>query len=525
MVFIMGDDTLVRAVRARSPNAELVTPIDPSIDGPGTGHRQAGRLALADLEDTAGRPAPTTLVLDHVLAVIEDPEALMRRLQARAAPGAVLSASFANAAHWKHLKSQLEGKATGRMTGRPDILHSLQQAGWTLVSETPVTEAADETTSAALQAFTGAAASLGLSPDAVRSVVEPSAFVVQAVNGPAPPPVTIAALGMRKFAGVTDARIDHPMSALAGRPSVRAVWGSGGVEIPATWPPGVLVLHRQFLDSPGFVGAIESRIARGWVIVSEIDDDPRHWPQFAAADYRAFRGVHAVSVSTEPLAKLIRQWNPNVVVLPNASPALPDILEVSPSPGEPVRIFFGALNREKDWAPLMGALAAAAYELRDRIEFVIIHDRAFHDALPDIPKTFSATLGYEDYMAALARCDIGLLPLNDTAFNRLKSDVKFVECCATGVVPICSPTIYGREPQHRQIARFASTPAEWAKALRDLVLDPEDRAARRERGRTYVRENRMHGDQAEAREAAFRDLISRRPALEAERQARLAESV
>lgn len=127
-------------------------------------------------------------------------------------------------------------------------------------------------------------------------------------------------------------------------------------------------------------------------------------------------------------------------------------------------------------------------------------------------------------MATLAGCDIGLLPLQDTAFNRLKSDVKFVECCASGVVPICSPTVYDWNPKHRDIARFAETPAEWAQALRDLVLDPQDRAARRERGRTYVREHRMHGDQAEAREAAFRDLIARRPALEAERQARLAGS-
>lgn len=128
--FIMGDDTLVRAVRARSPNAELLTQIDLSVDS--IGHPPAGVLALADREATPGQTAPTTLILEGVLAVIEDPEALLRQLRARAAPGAVLSAGFTNASHWKNLKSRLASKATARLTDRPGILHALQAAGWPL---------------------------------------------------------------------------------------------------------------------------------------------------------------------------------------------------------------------------------------------------------------------------------------------------------------------------------------------------------------------------------------------------------
>jgi glycosyltransferase involved in cell wall biosynthesis len=314
------------------------------------------------------------------------------------------------------------------------------------------------------------------------------------------------------------------MTALASQPFVRAAWGAGGVEIPGSWAPGILILHRQFMDSPNFIKAIEGRIARGWVIVSEIDDDPHHWPQYVNSDFRAFRGVHAVTVTTEPLARMIRQWNPHVEILPNAASYLPAASDTSPKAGDRVRVFFGALNREKDGGEIVRALSATALELGDRVEFVVVHDRAFFDSLPaGIRKSFSPTLAFDAYMALLASCDIALLPLQDTSFNRLKSDLKFVESCAAGVVPICSETVYGAEARHRDIGIFAHTPADWAEALRLLVEDPDALARRRAAGAAYVRERRMHADQAAVREDLYRRLLRDRTALEAERQARLAK--
>ena len=376
-------------------------------------------------------------------------------------------------------------------------LAALDAAGWKLIDVTPVisSDDTDET---------------------------PSASVIRAIIGADSAPVTVAALGMRKIAGVTEARIDHPMSALASRPLVRATWGAGGVQVPSGWPPGVLILHRQFMDGAGFVDAIEKRIAAGWVVVSEIDDDPRHWPQFGNAGYRAFRGVHAVSVSTEPLAKMIRRLNPHVRIFPNAIPYLPVAEPGTPKNGRRVRVFFGAINREKDWAGIVRSLEKVALELADIIEFVVVHDRAFFDALPDVAKFFTETLPYDDYLALMATCDIALLPLNDTPFNRLKSDIKFIECCAAGVVPICSGPLYAENPRHREIGVFAETPKNWIRALRALAHDPEDLARRRGLALDYVRTERMHADQAALRETTYRALIADRDMLERDRQARLA---
>lgn len=484
-VLYAGDDpAFVGAYRAYSPSSQIV--------------EIAGSDLLARLDTEHAGARFDALSLDGIAERSDDPVTLFERLRDHAGIGAVLTLAVLDPAG-----VQSEPVAA---TDIATVEAALKAAGWTQIDRQPLTTEGD-----AAEAETEGSGPIT------------RAWLIRAVNGPAQPPITIAALGLRKMAGVTDARIDHPMAALASRPFVRAAWSAGGVQIPNDWSPGVLILHRQFLDNPAFVSAIEARIARGWTIVSEIDDDPHHWPQYPAANFRAFRGVHAVTVSTEPLAEIIRQWNPNVHVLPNAAPYLPPLSYASPKGNAKVRVFFGALNRGGDWAEIVKAIARAARNLAKRVEFVVVHDRAFFDALPtQVDRKFVGTQPYDRYLELLASSDIALLPLNDTPFNRLKSDIKFVECCAAGVVPICSPTLYAEDHQDRGIALFAQTPQDWAEALTTLIRDRDDRDRRRDLALTYAREHRMHADMAAGREQLFRSLLQDRPRLEAERQARIA---
>jgi hypothetical protein len=114
--------------------------------------------------------------------------------------------------------------------------------------------------------------------------------------------------------------------------------------------------------------------------------------------------------------------------------------------------------------------------------------------------------------------------LNDTPFNRLKSDLKFIESCAAGAVPICSPIVYGDHPDHRRIGMFATTPQEWHDAIIKLCRDPSERARRRSLGRAYVAQHRMHGQMARARDDFYRSLFSRKAELEQQRRSRLADN-
>jgi hypothetical protein len=396
-----------------------------------------------------------------------------------------------------------------------------EKAGWTVV-DVQARVLWPERTSAALKAFAPLAQSLGQSEEVLTRNLSAFQWVIRAVNGERPLRLHMAGLGLKKVAGVTEARIDYPLAAMNTLATVRAVWGAGGVSLPKDFKHGVLVLHRQFMQEAGLNAHIEGLIRQGWVIVADMDDDPANWNEYVESNYWAFRSVHAVTVSTEELAQKMRQWNPNVQVFENAVFELPQIPKVTPKQGERVRIFFGALNRGKDWAQVQEGITTALAELGEEVEVVVVHDREIYESVTSaVKKEFHETLPHGLYMKVLASCDVALLPLSNTSFNSLKSDIKFIECCAAGVVPICSPLVYARRQEHQAIGVFAETANEWKDAIVDLCRSPEQIKARRALGVAYVERERMHCQQVKLREAYYRSLKETQVELEVQRQDRL----
>ena len=398
---------------------------------------------LAELDRVRAGELFDTLIFGDVLEHLRDPWHVLAELRARTAVGGICVACIPNVAHWSVLQQQLKGRWDYADAGLLDRTHlrfftmqtaveMFRQAGWTVLDASPRIFNPQETAQA-VKVFESLAPALGVAPEKLRSDLSAFQWVIRAMNGPAKSTLNMAALGLKKVAGVTEARVDHPLSALHSIASVRASWGAGGVSLPQTAEVGVLVLHRQFMNAPVFNSHVATMISRGWVIVSDMDDDPRQWPEFVNNQFFAYRSVHAVTVSTEPLADLIRQWNPNVQVFPNSIFELPPAPESTPKQGDKLRVFFGALNRLKDWQELMAVLISSAQHLAGQVEFVVVHDQDFFDALPtSLGKEFHPTLTHDRYMSVLATCDVALLPLADTPFNRLKSDLKFIECCAAG---------------------------------------------------------------------------------------------
>lgn len=178
----------------------------------------------------------------------------------------------------------------------------------------------------------------------------------------------------------------------------------------------------------------------GYLTVAEIDDDPRIWKDHRDHNFILFRSCHCIQTSTEPLAALLRQFNPYVKVFPNQVFALPAPRVYSD--GDRVTLFFGALNREADWAPLMDTINRTLVEFGSQVQVKVIYDRRFYEALATPHKTFEPLCDYDRYHEILSQCDLALLPLNDTEFNQMKSDLKFIECAKHGVAVLASPTVY-----------------------------------------------------------------------------------
>ena len=342
------------------------------------------------------------------------------------------------------------------------------------------------------------------------------------------PTLFIAGLGIAKKAGVTEARVDYPLTALGQRPHVKVAFGEKSLQLPAGFGPGILLLHRQFLNDKASQKQMEMFASKGWLLVSDMDDDPHHWPEYVASDFYAFRSVHAVTVSTQPLADMMKEWNPNVLVFPNQLLAMPSLTAYKLQSGypqdRPIRVFFGALNRWDDWQEICGELVQAAKSLVGRIEFAIVHDEKVFKSLPQVlTKTFHPTLNHAQYMAVLSECDISLLPLRDTPFNRLKSDLKLIESAGCGAVSVFSPTVYAANTHHTSIGVLADKPSDWAKALRMLIDNPDELLKRRVIGLNYVHSRRLYSQVTEERERSLRNLWAKRDLLELERQARVAK--
>lgn len=113
----------------------------------------------------------------------------------------------------------------------------------------------------------------------------------------------------------------------------------------------------------------------------------------------------------------------------------------------------------------------------------------------------------------MARCDIAFLPLGDTRFNRMKSDLKAIEAAAHGLAIVASPTVYGNSLREGVTGRLFSSADQLRQVLDDWRQAPEQVRAFGARGRAWVARERLTAQQVPEREAWYRSLWARREEL------------
>jgi glycosyltransferase involved in cell wall biosynthesis len=237
-------------------------------------------------------------------------------------------------------------------------------------------------------------------------------------------------------------RVLEPDRFLGSIPGVRTVSARSGLDLDAgeSGVEKVFVWQRTALSAEEGLLRQRDLLSRGYLVVAELDDAPENWPEHAEKIAFTLRSSHCVQTSTEALAERLRDFNPNVVVFKNH-------LAVLPPPRESydqtrVTLFFGALDRERDWEPLMPALNRVLAKYPGKVAVQVLHDRGFFEAVTTPHKEFVPFCEFERYQATLRGCDIALLPLRDTPINRTKSDLKFLEAAGHGVVVLASPVVY-----------------------------------------------------------------------------------
>ena len=160
--------------------------------------------------------------------------------------------------------------------------------------------------------------------------------------------------------------------------------------------------------------------------------------------------------------------------------------------------------------PVLNELLA---QYGDRVQVRVVFDRSFYDALrtehkelvgTEYPKGFAPYSVYED---ALHGSDIALLPLRDTPFNVMKSDLKFIECAGHGTVALASPTVYADTVQDGVTGCIYHNAEEFRVKLTMLIEDRELRVGTARAAYAYVRDERLLAQHYEERMAFYRTLL------------------
>ena len=278
------------------------------------------------------------------------------------------------------------------------------------------------------------------------------------------------------------------------------------------WPreeADVIVGQRLCVTGPVSQWLILAQQKRRPALVYEVDDDlfnidPDLNPAgavFRQSNMRknmidALWAADLVTVSTEPLADLLRRYNPNVVVLPNCVDAsvltLPAPLRRGKDDDRVIYGWQGSPTHADDWEtarPAVGDLLLA----EERAHLKMLGTQYF-DGLPLVDRgrlTFMPwTPDLDTHYKRVSRFDVALGPLAPTLFNRSKSALRAIECAALGVPIVVSDVPAYRGWVEQGVTGFlARNRQEWLGAmltLRDPAARLEMGAAARERAAAWT---------------------------------------
>ena len=261
--------------------------------------------------------------------------------------------------------------------------------------------------------------------------------------------------------------------------------GPGHAVVTDMLPQADLVLMQRYFPCPQTAQVLETIFASGKPVLYDTDDDfaaigPDHPFHDRIAHIlphirRTLRQATLVTTSTPVLAAALSQDASRIVTLPNL---LPEALWASaPPPSRPVVAvgLAATATHRTDFAPLEPALSQLAQRLAGKARF------AFYGC-PPTPGMFpEASLipfapDYPTYAGKLPRLGwgIGLAPLADTAFNRAKSPIKWMEYAMSGICGIFAdlPPYQGVVVHEETGLLVGPEPQAWTDALSRLAGDP-----------------------------------------------------
>ena len=270
---------------------------------------------------------------------------------------------------------------------------------------------------------------------------------------------------------------------------------------------------------------IHRRRCAGKPTIFEFGDDlfnipscnPRH-QFFARAENRwvieqLAQSCDALQFSTPNLFKKYGHWAKTAMVFENHLHYLPPAKKPRRQP-EVVVGWAGSFGHYNDLDRIVPALVRWITSRSDIRFHFMGADRLWElfTSLPDQCKTKFPPGSLSDYSRFLETLDIGIAPMEDTLYNQSRSDVKFLEYAAHGVVPVLQDVEpYRSSVRPGETGLFFEDGDGLVAILEGLAKDFYRRVGISVAARDYVLCERMLGDHALERIRFYRCLTGKNP--------------
>ncbi len=307
-------------------------------------------------------------------------------------------------------------------------------------------------------------------------------------------------------------RTVQPCRAMAQRPNTQVVTGSFLNPLVHELLPLADVLVLCDVVEADLLPVMAQRRARGLCTIYEVNDDFQALQSWNPTAYLAANPISrslssqlanvsdGVQFSTPYLAQRFAHLHERTAVLPNALWQLP----APTAKPEGIRVGWGgSLGHKQDFLALMPVMARVL-ERFPEITFEVMGAEVFREmceaALPKARWRHRKGGTLEAYYEFLSPLHVGLCPLQDTDFNLGRSDVKFLEYAAHGVVAVaCNLPPYQNSIKHGETGLLFDALAEIEDHLALLLAEPSLRARMANNAREYVQTNRLEAVQVERR--------------------------
>lgn len=239
-------------------------------------------------------------------------------------------------------------------------------------------------------------------------------------------------------------------------------------------------------------------------------------PQYALQKERVDALNHVIEYadqvwfSTEPLKKLYKVKDSKVIRntldLKIWDRLRTGVIEV-PKMNEPLRmVYMGTVTHDKDFEIVIPALERLHAKYPGKFKLYVIGIARRLEEYPWMEQLKPDSALYPDFVHwfnGLPQFDIGLSPLEDSTFNRNKSDIKCLDYLACGIHPVVSDVEAYKNPELTGlITRVKDSEYAWYDALEEIIVGKEKYRKKMEqaakKGFSYIMKNRLAERAAES---------------------------